>query len=280
MKDIKKAIGSLQAKLERHRRSGLKEIPTRTIFIDPLLEALGWDVRDPDEVELEYPTIDGKSVDYALKINRKPVLLLEAKPLNDTLDNVKDITQVVGYAANDGIEWCVLSNGIRYKVYRSSERAAAPEKLLFEVSLDPRDSQGLSLEQVASRLTRLSRDSQAEGILDQLGEEIFTNEKVRKALDRLFADPSGPFLRTIKKALADETISPKQIRQALVRIWRGGVSMPTTHLEAPRDAKQARSRRTREALDYGEAHHTKGKPREVVELYRALDRFCQDLSPG
>jgi len=34
---------------------------------------------DPDEVELEYPTVDGKSVDYAMKINRKPVFLLEGK---------------------------------------------------------------------------------------------------------------------------------------------------------------------------------------------------------
>ena len=69
--------------------------------------ALGWDVRDPDEVELEHPTVDGKSVDYAMKVNRKVVLHLEAKQLADPLDDVKSITQVVGYAANDGIEWCV-----------------------------------------------------------------------------------------------------------------------------------------------------------------------------
>src|SRR3990172_9558212 len=106
MKDTLKVIENLRAQIERHRRSGLKEYPTRTIFIDPLLEALGWDVRDPDEVELEYPTVDGKSVDYALKINRKPVLLLEAKQLDDSLDDVKAITQIVGYAANNGIEWC------------------------------------------------------------------------------------------------------------------------------------------------------------------------------
>ncbi len=94
-------------------------------------------MRDPDEVELEYPTVDGKSVDYAMKINRKVVFLLEAKQLGDPLDDVKSITQVVGYAANDGIEWCVLTNGVRYKVYRASEKASAPEKLLFEVSIDP-----------------------------------------------------------------------------------------------------------------------------------------------
>jgi hypothetical protein len=137
MKNVEKSIDTLRAQLERHRPSGLKEYPTRTIFIDPLLLALGWDVRDPDEVELEYPTVDGKSVDYAMKINRKVVFLLEAKQLGDALDDVKSITQVVGYAANDGIDWCVLTNGVRYKVYRASEKASAPEKLLFEVSIDP-----------------------------------------------------------------------------------------------------------------------------------------------
>jgi glycosyltransferase involved in cell wall biosynthesis len=102
MKPIMRCIEELRSKLEKHRRDDLKEYPTRTIFIDPLLEALGWDVRDPEDVELEYPTIDGKSVDYAPKINRKPVLFVEAKPLNDRLTDVKSITQVVGYAANAG----------------------------------------------------------------------------------------------------------------------------------------------------------------------------------
>ncbi len=40
------------------------------IFIEFLLQALGWDVKNTDEVNLEYPTIDGKFVDYALKINK------------------------------------------------------------------------------------------------------------------------------------------------------------------------------------------------------------------
>lgn len=83
MERIITCIEDLRAKLDKFRKTGLKEYPTRTIFIDPLLQALGWGVRDPEEVELEYPTINGKSVDYAPKINRKPVLFIEAKPLND-----------------------------------------------------------------------------------------------------------------------------------------------------------------------------------------------------
>lgn len=59
-----------------------------------------------------------------MKINRKPVFLLEAKQLTDPLDDVKSITRVVGYAANDGIEWCVLTNGVRYKIFKASEKAS------------------------------------------------------------------------------------------------------------------------------------------------------------
>ena len=36
-------------RIHRHRREGLKEYPTRTIFIDPLLAALGWDVRPGED---------------------------------------------------------------------------------------------------------------------------------------------------------------------------------------------------------------------------------------
>lgn len=279
MKAVEKCIESLRLQLERHRQSGLKEYPTRTIFIDPLLAALGWDVRDPDEVELEYPTVDGKSVDYAMKVNRKCVLLLEAKQLGDSLDDVKSITQVVGYAANDGIEWCVLTNGVRYRVYKSSEKASAPDKLLFEVSIDPRDAKGLSTEQIAMQLSRLSRDSLAQGVLDQLGTEIFTTGKVRKALDRLFLESPTSLIKLIRKNIGDESVTPSQIQQSLARIWTGGQAgaAPTTKTARPPRVSKADGRL---ATDYSETHHTEGKPSEVVELYRALDRFCQDLAPG
>ncbi len=145
MDTIMICIEGLQAKLEKHRKDDLKETPTRVIFTDVLLQALGWDVRNPDEVELEYPTIDGKSVDYSLKINGKPVLFVEAKPLNDPLTDVKSVTQVVGYAANAGVEWCILTNGVTYKIYHSTEKAEAPEKLLFEVSIDTKENSGMPI---------------------------------------------------------------------------------------------------------------------------------------
>jgi len=281
MKEIVKCIENLRIQLERHRKEGLKEYPTRTIFIDPLLAALGWDVRDPDEVELEHPTVDNKSVDYAMKVNRKVVLHWEAKQLGDPLDDVKGITQVVGYAANDGIEWCVLTNGVRYKVYKVSEKASAPDKLLFEVSIDPKDSNGLPVEELARQFNRLSRESMAKGLLDQLGTEIFTTGKVRKVLDRLFAETPASFIRLIRKAMADSSVTPSQIEQALRRIWDTGKSpAPAPEERATPQRKEKPVTSEREAAEYTESHHTDGRPNEVLELYRGLDRFCQELAPG
>jgi len=263
MKELISCIEQLRLKLDRHRKENLKEYPTRIIFIDPLLQALGWDVKDPDEVQLEYPTIDGKSVDYALKkVDRKPVLFIEAKPLNDPLTDVKAITQVVGYASNAGIEWCILTNGVIYKVYRSTEEAEAPEKLLFEVSIDPKESEGRSVQQIADQLARFSRDAAERGVLKKISWQVFTLGKVRKALDKLFLDPPANLIKTIRSSIGDESIKPIQVKEALKRLW---VQSSEVEISSP-------------PAD-GEEHHIKGKPQEVIELFRTIDKFCRELDP-
>jgi len=275
MDAIVSCIESLRMKLDRHRRDNLKEYPTRRIFIDPLLKALGWDVEDPDVAELEYTTIDGKSVDYALKINRKPVLFIEAKPLNDPLMDVKSITQVVSYAANAGIEWCILTNGVTYKVYRSTEKAEAPDKLLFEVSLDPKETEGMSIQQVAGHFARFSRDAMAKGRLDEIGQQIFTTGKVRKALDKLFMEPPNTLIRLIRSTIGDDTIKPTEVKTALKRLWAQTSEVEIDVIVKPKPLDEVKPGRK----VYSEEHHIKGKPQEVIELYRTIDKFCRELDP-
>lgn len=233
MNTIISCVESLQAKLERHRKGDLKELPTRTIFIDPMLQALGWDVMDPDVVELEYPTIDGKSVDYVLKLNGKPVLFIEAKPLNDPLMDVKSITQVVGYATNAGVEWCVLTNGVTYRIYHSTEKAEAPKKLLFTISIDPESNKGIPIEQIANQLSYLSCDAMSKSALDGLGEEFFTTAKIRKALDKMFAEPPNAFVRLVRSTIGDDTIKPAQVKKALNRLWARTSEVEITSISTP-----------------------------------------------
>jgi len=279
MNEIISCIESLRTKLDRYRKDGLKESPTRTIFVDPLLQALGWDVRDSDEVELEYPTIDRKSVDYAPKINRKPVLFIEAKQLNDPLTDVKSITQVVGYAANAGVEWCILTNGVTYKVYHSTEKAEAPEKLLFKISLDPKETEGMTTQQVAEQFAHFSRDAMAKGLLDEIGEQTFTTGKIRKALGELFRTPPNTLIKLIRSTIRDDSIKPMQVKKSLKRLWSqtSEITVPSTYKDdvqpVPPERTKVRDEQFSEEYDLG------SMPQRVVELFWTFDQFCIELDP-
>jgi len=286
-------IDEVHTRLDEWRRQDLNEATTRRILVDRLLEALGWDIYDPSEVQYEFPTIDGRPVDYALKLNRRPVLLVEAKPLGDPLDDVKSQAQIVRYGAAQGVTWCILTNGVRWRIYRSIEAGPAPEKLMFEVSLDPKDSPQTAPAELAQRLRRFSREEMARGTLDALGEQTFTDGKVRKALQALMRQPPRRLLNLIREQIDDPALTSRRIRDSLVRLARSGVAEaaeltpaapaptePGKRLPAtPRGAGARRGPRRGKGIPHDEAHHTAGKPREVIELYRAIDRECLALGP-
>lgn len=204
-------------------------------------------------------------------------MFIEAKQLNNPLTSVKSITQIVGYAANAGVEWCILTNGITYKVYSSTKKAKAPDKLLFEVSIDPRETEGMTIQQVAEQFARFSREAMAKGELDEIGEQIFTTGKIRKALDKLFMDPPNKLIRLIRSTIGDDTVRPMQIREAIKRLWAqtSGSEIPSTFgSEAILSKKNKTGNR-----EYSEKHLIEGKPKEIIELFWTVDKFCRELSP-
>lgn len=287
MKNIIKQIRGINSKLTGLRRRRLNEASTRTIIIEPILEVLGWDVRDPEEVEIEYPTVDKKPVDYALKINKKPVLLVEAKPLGDPLEDVKAATQVIGYAASEGIEWCILTNGVKWKVYKSTEKCRAPDKLTFEVSIDVNEKEAPPLEQMGELLKRLSKEEIAKGTLDELGEQTFTDGKVRKALDKIVTEPPRNFIKLLRDIIGDEHLTPQKIKDSVIRIWPnlsgespGLIKKPVPTTTVSLTGKKVWRRGKKPKKTYYEKHHAKNKPAEVLELYRKIDTLCLSLKTG
>src|SRR3954449_12687246 len=78
------------------------EANTRSHLIDPLLAALGWDIFDVTVVDREYVIYDGTVLDYALMVDGKPRLFLEAKALGKALNDPKFVSQTVNYANTEG----------------------------------------------------------------------------------------------------------------------------------------------------------------------------------
>ena len=243
--------------------------------------------------------MDNNSVDYVLLINEKPVLLVEAKPLDDPLNDVKGITQVVGYAANDGIVWCLLTNGVVWKVYRSVEQCPAPEKLMFEVSLDPQAAEGLSAQEMVRQMWRFSREEMAKGAFDAHWRTDLYRSQSSKGPRQNHARCPPRFSELVRTIAGDAGWASQTIKQSLLsRIWLEDASVPSPMLPIPalapepvaaaslqsRGAIKAwatrREKATRTFTPYDETHHTQGRPQEVLELYRAIDRLCMALNPG
>ncbi len=124
MSELSERIAAVRKRISRHRRrpDALGEQNTKGALIEPVLQALGWDISDPDEVHREFKAErqDGP-VDYALKAEGSPQILAEAKALEESLDNRRWVSQVVSYASVAGVRWCVLTNPKfpRWEVYES-----------------------------------------------------------------------------------------------------------------------------------------------------------------
>ena len=83
-------VGCIERLQERIRTHGASlranETRTRMALIDPLLQALGWDVSDPAVVTPEYEARRGRA-DYALlRGDGKPAAIVEAKKLGEALE--------------------------------------------------------------------------------------------------------------------------------------------------------------------------------------------------
>ncbi|MFO8101859.1 MAG: N-6 DNA methylase, partial [Dehalococcoidia bacterium] len=94
------------------------EMDTRRIFIEPLFEALGWNVNSKKEVSEEQQASRGR-VDYAFILNGVTRFYLEAKALKADLNKSEFAKQVITYAYGKGIIWAVLSDFEGIKVFNA-----------------------------------------------------------------------------------------------------------------------------------------------------------------
>ena len=153
--------GILEARsvLEEHAKylAG-NETRTRTLVIDRVLAALGWEVRDPGQVLLEHRA-NGNFIDYVLLSsshdNHDFCTVVEAKAANAG-PKESDRRQASGYAAEIGAQYSVLTNGGRWEAWKMA-RTPRKENIIVEVHLTTGE-----VEKVASDLIKLHR-----GVLGQ-----------------------------------------------------------------------------------------------------------------
>ena len=114
MTNLREAIKTCAERLDRYRRPGQRigEQNTKIMLIEPVLQALGWDLFDPEEVNREYRRRSADNpVDYALLLLRTPRLFVEAKGIGENIEDPKWTNQTISYAAVAGVKWVALTDG-------------------------------------------------------------------------------------------------------------------------------------------------------------------------
>lgn len=128
-KDLADIVNRFEKILTVGKESSFSEADVSSKFILPLLDALGWNTKDIDQVKEQKRTLAGP-VDYTLAIDRKPRLLLELKKFTEGLDDYRVIRgrketfpeQATRYAWHLKVEWVILTNFKELRLYNAYYR--------------------------------------------------------------------------------------------------------------------------------------------------------------
>jgi predicted type IV restriction endonuclease len=138
------SIKRFQPVLASAQSRDVNESDTVIIITDMLSEVFGYDKYS--EVTSE-KAIRGTFCDLATKVDGTLLSLIEAKAVNQELKD-SFVKQAVDYAANQGVDWVILTNGIAWQVYKVAFTKPIGQELVFEVNfltLNHRDLSDLEL---------------------------------------------------------------------------------------------------------------------------------------
>lgn len=111
---IKAALPKFQKVLGIAKDRDLNESDTVSIITDILAEVFGYDKYLEVTSEL---AIRGTYCDLAIKLGDKFQYLIECKAIGTDLKEAH-LRQAIGYGANKGIQWIILTNGLDWQIYR------------------------------------------------------------------------------------------------------------------------------------------------------------------
>lgn len=111
---IRTALPKFQKVLDIAKDRDLNESDTVSIITDILAEVFGYDKYLEVTSEL---AIRGTYCDLAIKLGDKFQYLIECKAIGTDLKEAH-LRQAIGYGANKGIQWIILTNGLDWQIYR------------------------------------------------------------------------------------------------------------------------------------------------------------------
>jgi len=170
----------------------------------------GWHLSPPRELTREL-CIRGTFCDLATKIDGKFQTIVEVKAIGLDLKDTH-VKQAVDYAANQGIEWVVLTNGVQWRVYRVIFGKPIDSELVLDI-----DMLQLSVkkEKDLESLHLLTRESMLKSGLYAYHDHLQATNKIYLAA-LVLSEPVLEATRRELRRLSGVIVGLDEIQQALV----------------------------------------------------------------
>ena len=192
--------------IAQHGRD-VSEADTVTVVKDLLSDLFGYDKYA--EVTSEHE-IRGTYCDLAIKIEGKLRLLLEVKAIGVTL-NDRHVKQAVDYATNQGLDWVVLTNGMRWILYKISFKKPIEAKIVAEFDLLTVDSKS---DADLEKIYILTREGLLKGAVVEFSEKQSATDKYLLAAVLLDQDVLNSIRRELRR-LTDIMVPIETIAEVL-----------------------------------------------------------------
>lgn len=186
----------------------VSEADTVTLVKDVLSEVFGYDKYS--EITGEF-AIRGTFCDLAIRLEDKVTELVEVKAIGITL-NDRHIKQAVDYAANQGIEWVVLTNAVAWRLYHIIFSKPIDKQMVAQIDLtafDPKKEQDLEM------LHLLSKDGFQKGAPAELRDRQDATSRFLLAAVILNNDSVASIIRRELRRVVDVMVSEAEILKVL-----------------------------------------------------------------
>lgn len=142
IREVEDAVRRVRKQFTDYPRSDYlyNEATTRNVVINPMLEALGWDLRNLDqcgyEIDPKGELWGKKPADYVLGApSGRTVVVVEVKRTANRLSTEKEEEQLEGYVEGILSGVAVLTNGTEWYIYNLRKRGCLSDRLVGEVRL-------------------------------------------------------------------------------------------------------------------------------------------------
>jgi len=212
------------------------EMAVRSQIIEPILEGLGWDVENPEEVQPNVSTEEGIP-DYSLLKGGKNVLFIEVKNLSADVEREEHIRQLAKYCFGEGMKYGVLTNGAIWILFRAfQEGTTISERIIWKTDIENDE-----LTASVRRLNTISKDNIDDieelikklQILDEIWQSLVDEpDEIIKGLIPVFKKlikegyPDYEFesmeIEDFLKERIKELITPTKVPPPKTPTWGGG----------------------------------------------------------